>query len=188
MSVKFTSKNVKFTGALKAFTEKQLRSIERISGDIIDAEVIVNEEKLDFRVELTLKTKLHSYFIEDRDPILKQALRATLNTLKSQVKKNKEKLKKEKKRKNKSGVFKRFVPAGSVPLDTIKLKEETPANRLMVSDNFSRKPLSVEEALFFLKESGENAYMFMNAETNKIAVVFYNKNKSASIIEANIQI
>jgi len=186
MSVKFTSKNVKFTGALKAFTEKQFKNIERISGDIIDAEVIATEEKLDFRVELTIKTKLHSYHIEDRNPILKQALRATLNTLKAQAKKNKEKLKKEKKRKNKGGVFKRFTSPEGVPLDTIDLKEETPANQLMVSDNFSRKPLSVEEALFFLKESGENAYMFMNAETNKMAVVFYNKNKSISIIEANL--
>ncbi|MCK5075407.1 MAG: HPF/RaiA family ribosome-associated protein, partial [Calditrichia bacterium] len=96
MSIKFTSKNVKLTGALKGFTEKQLRNIEKISGDIIDAEVIVSEEKLDLRVELTLKTKLHSYHIEDRDPIQKQALRSVLSTLKSQAKKNKEKLKKDK--------------------------------------------------------------------------------------------
>lgn len=186
MSIKFTSKNVKFTGALKAFTEKQLKNIERISGDIIDAEVIVNEEKLDFRVEITLKTKLHSYHIEDRDPILKQALRSALSTLKAQSKKNKEKLKKEKKRKNKSGVFKKFIPGPEPNIEASELKSDTSSDQVTVSDNFSRKPLSVEEAIFFLKESGENAYMFMNAETNKMAVVFYNRNKSISIIETNI--
>lgn len=186
MSIKFTSKNVKLTGALKAFTEKQLRNIEKISGDIIDAEVIVNEEKLDFRVELAVKTKLNSFHIEDRDPILKQALRATLNTLKSQAKKNKEKLKKEKKRKNKSGAFKRYTARESRHIEHVELKETIPDNQVTVSDNFSRKPLSVEEAVFFLKESGENAYMFMNADTNKIAVVFYDQRKNISIIEANI--
>ena len=186
MSIKFTSKNVKFTGALKAYTEKQLKNIERISGDIMDAEVIVNEEKLDFRVEITVKTKLHSYHIEDRDPILKQALRAALNTLKAQSKKNKEKLKKEKKRKNKGSVFKKFIPGAEPHTETLEYKGGSSSTLVTVSDNFSRKPLSVEEAIFFLKESGENAYMFMNAETNKTAVVFYNKSNSISIIETNV--
>jgi putative sigma-54 modulation protein len=180
MSIKFTSKNVKFTGALKAFTEKNLKSIEKISGDIIDAEIIASEEKLDFRVELTAKTKLHSYHIEDREPILKQAIRSTLNTFKAQAKKNKEKLKKEKKRANKTGSFKKFAAAKTEPIE-IPTKQ---TSGVTVSENFSRKPLSVEEAIFFLKESGENAYMFPNVETDKMSVVFFNKNNNISIIEA----
>jgi putative sigma-54 modulation protein len=186
MSIKFTSKNVKFTGALKGFTEKNLKAIERISGDIIDAEVIVNEEKLDFKVEISVKTKLHSYHIEDRDPILKQALRTTLNTLKAQAKKNKEKLKKEKKRRNKNGILSRFKggePAAAVPTEPEPV-DTNRAESVTVSENFSRKPLSVEEAIFFLKESGENAYMFTNVETDKMAVIFYDNSKNISIIEA----
>ncbi len=182
MSIKFTSKNVKFTGALKAFTEENLKGIEKISGDIIDAEIIATEEKLDFKVEMTVKTKLHSYHIEHGDPILKQAIRATLNTLKAQAKKNKEKLKKEKKRTNKNGSFKQF--AGSPEPEPDEIKEAgTPERELTLSENVSRKPLSVEEALFFLKDSGENAYMFTNVETNKMSVVFNNKNNGISIIE-----
>ncbi|MCI0471494.1 MAG: HPF/RaiA family ribosome-associated protein [Candidatus Aminicenantes bacterium] len=187
MSINFTSKNVKFTGALKAYAEKQLRDIERISGDIIDAEMIVSEEKLDFKVELALKTRLHSYHIEDRDSILKQALRSVLNTLKAQAKKNKEKLKKEKKRKNKGNIFKMFAAMGGEPAESRDSKEAAGVSQLTVCDNFSRKPLSVEEAIFFLKESGENAYLFQNAETNKTAVVFFNKEKNISIIEADIK-
>ncbi len=180
MSIKFTSKNVKLTGALKAFTEKNLKSIEKISSDIIDAEVIASEEKLDFRVEITAKTKLHSYHIEDRNPILKQAIRSTLNTFKAQAKKNKGKLKKEKKRAKKTDAFKKFAGAKTEPIEIPS--KSTP--EVTVSENFSRKPLSVEEAIFFLKESGENAYMFSNVETDKMSVVFFNKNNNISIIEA----
>ena len=179
MNIKFTSKNVKLTGALKAFTEKHLKSVEKVSSDIIDAEFIVNEEKLVYRVELTLKTKLNTYHIEDKNPILKQAIRNTLNILKSQAKKNKEKLKKEKKRKKKKGVFQRIFSEAAV-----ESKGEGRSSKITVSDNFSRKPLSVEEAIFFLKESGENAYMFVNAETNRTSVVFINRNDNISIIEA----
>jgi putative sigma-54 modulation protein len=181
MSIKFTSKNVKFTGALKAYTEKNLKSIERISGGLIDVEVIATEEKLDFKVEISVKTRLHSYHIEARDPILKQAIRSTLNTLKSQARKNKEKLKMDKKRKNKANIFQRFIRSSEEPPEPV---ERPISESITVSNNYSNKPLSIEEAIFFLKDSGENAYLFTNIETNKMSVVFYNKIKSISIIEA----
>lgn len=181
MSIKFTSKSVKFTGALKAFTEKHLAGIEKIAGNIIDAEIIAVEEKLVFKVEMTVKTKLQAYHVEANDPILKQAIRTALNNLKSQAKKNKEKLKKEKKRANKGGIFKGF--AGTPP-EPVEPPERSTKDEITVSENCSRKPLSVEEAIFFLKESGENAYMFPNVETDKMSVVFFNNNKNISIIEA----
>jgi len=181
MSIKFTAKNTKLTGALKGFAEKQLQSIEKISGDIIDAEIIVNEEKLDYKVEITLKTKLNSYHIEDKDPILKQALRSSLGTLKAQAKKNKEKMKKEKKRQGKSSVFQKFM-GGREEHETPEAGGDSP--QVTIVDNCSRKPLTVEEAAFFLNESGENAYMFVNVETNKMSVLFYNKQNNLSLIEA----
>lgn len=187
MSIKFTSKSVKLPGAMKAFAEKNLKSIEKISGEIIDAELIVSQEKLDYKVELSLKTRLHSYHLEDKNPILKQALRTTLNILKGQAKKNKEKLKKDKKRrsKEKSGAFVPFAAGESPETAALEGEEKNLLENIKVSHNFSRKPLSLEEAMFFLKESGENAYMFTNAETNRMAVIFYDSSKALSIIEAN---
>lgn len=183
MNIKFTARNAKLTGALKGYAEKQLETIEKISGDIINAEIIASGRKLDFKVELTMKTKHHSYHLETKDPILKQALRSILNTLKAQAKKNKEKLKEETKRKRKTGIFKKFAASA----EKIGTREKRAADRVpqvTVLDNFSRKPISVEEAIFFLKQSGENAYMFVNAETDRITVVFYNKGKNISLIDA----
>ena len=113
MSINFTTKNVKMPGALKAYIEKHLLDIEKIAGDIIDAEVIINEEKLSFKVEISLKTRLNSFYAEDRNKILKQAVRNTLDTLRSQAKKSKEKLKEEKKRPGPRAFFKRTL--GLVP-------------------------------------------------------------------------
>jgi putative sigma-54 modulation protein len=178
MSVKFTAKDIKLPGALKAFTERNLRSIEKIGGDMISAEVIVNQQRLDFRVEIILRTKLHSYHVEDRDPILKQALRKSLASLKVQAKKNKEKLKLDKKRMKKR---ERAVPPQSVATEPLP---DSTGDQVTLSQNFSAKPNSLEEAIFYLKDSGENAYMFMNAETNRMSVVFFNKQNGISIIEA----
>jgi putative sigma-54 modulation protein len=184
MSTKFTTKNVKFTGALKGFTEKSLKNIEKISGDIIDAEILASEEKLHFKVEISLKTKDHKYHAISNEPLLKQALRNALNIIKSQAKKNKSKFKSEKRR-GKRNFLKNILKSDrSYEEPSGSFKDE---NSLSVSENFSRKPLTPEEAVFFLKDSNENAYMFLNVETNNMAVVFFNKNNNISLIDADIE-
>lgn len=180
MSINFTTKSVKFTGALKGFAEKQLQSIEKIAGEIIDAEVIVNEEKLSFKVEISMKTRLYSFYAESEDKILKQALRNTLTNLKAQAKKNKEKMKVEKKRSGKGGFFKRYLGAAA------EAPVEARSGGIVYSESYSRKPITVEEAVFFLRESKENAYMFVNSETNKPAVVFLNRDKNLALIEPDL--
>jgi putative sigma-54 modulation protein len=191
MSINFTTKNVKMPGALKAFIEKHLLDIEKIAGAIIDAEVIINEEKLSFKVEISLKTRLNSFYAEDRNKKLKQAVRNTLATLRSQAKKNKEKIKEEKKRTSSKGFFKRTLgfmagEKNEAPERGEAAETAKPGNSILISDNFSSKPITVEEAVFFLKESGENGYMFVNSETNRLAAVFLGKNGGISLIEPNI--
>ena len=102
--------------------------------------------------------------------------------MKLKAKKNKEKIKLEKKRKTKQRVHFRNLE----PEDLMEYTYDNDSEKITVSDNYSRKPLSVDEAIFFLKESKENAYMFINAENNNIAVVYFNKNNTISIIEARI--
>ena len=54
-----------------------------------------------------------------------------------------------------------------------------------LSNNFSPKPLSIEEAIFYLRESGDNAYLFVNADTNHVTAVYFNRNGQLALIEAN---
>ncbi|MBN2400307.1 MAG: ribosome-associated translation inhibitor RaiA [Candidatus Aminicenantes bacterium] len=190
MSINFSTKNIKIPGALKAYIEKHLHDIEKIAGAIIDAEVIIHEEKLSFKVEMTLKTRLNSFYAEDRNKLLKQAVRNTLTTLKSQAKKNKEKLKEEKKRASDKGFFKRTLGfmtwEKNEASEGNKTLELAKSSKILISENYSVKPISVEEAVFFLRESGENGYMFVNAETNRLATVFFGENGSISLIEPNL--
>jgi len=184
MSINFATKNLKMPGALKAFTEKHLLDIEKIAGEIIDAEVIVNEEKLSFKVEISLKTRLNSFYAEDRSKILKQAVRNTLATLRNQAKKSKEKIKEEKKRSGARGFLKRTL--GLVTGERGEPAEAARPDNIVLSDNYSRKPITVEEAAFFLSESKESGYMFINSETNRMAGVFRNPQGGISLIEPNL--
>jgi putative sigma-54 modulation protein len=184
MSINFAAKNVKIPGALKAFIEKHLLDIEKIAGQIIDAEVIINEEKLSFKVEISLKTRLNSFHAEGHDKILKQAVRDTLTTLRHQARRSKEKIKEEKKRSGARGFFQRTL--GRVTGERGETRETPPAGNILLSDNYSPKPITVEEAVFFLDESGEGGYMFINSETNRMAGVFRNPQGGISLIEPDL--
>lgn len=187
MSISFVHKNVKMPGALKDFAEKHLADIEKIAGEIIDAEVIINEEKLSFKVEISLKTRLDSFHAVGRDKILKQALRNSLTTLRNQAKRSKEKIKEAKKRAGAKGISMATVGLASRrPSQRGKAVAESRSDSILISENYSRKPITVEEAVFFLGESQENGYMFINSETNRLAAVFRNPQGGVSLIEPNL--
>ncbi len=183
MSIQFSTKSVKFPGALKAYTEKHLQDIARVAGHIIDGEVIVSEEKLNYKVVISLKTQLDSFSAESSDKILKQALRTALATIKSQSRRIKGKIKEEKKRGAKAFLQRTariFRP------DRAEAPAAEDAEAVAVSTNFSPKPISVEEAVFFLRDSGENCYMFVNAESSRMAAVFINKRGRVALIEPEL--
>jgi putative sigma-54 modulation protein len=193
MSINFAAKNVKMPGAIKAYIEKHLLDIEKIAGEIIDAEVIVNEEKLAFKVVISLKTRLHSFTAEERNKILKQAVRNALATLKTQAKRSKEKIKEEKKRSGGRNLFQRTLGLVTGERsergqrgDRSESPEAPRADNILISDNYSRKPITVEEAVFFLVESKESGYMFVNSETNRMAGVFRTPQGGISLIEPNL--
>jgi putative sigma-54 modulation protein len=184
MSINFVHKNVKLPGALKAYMEKHLGDIEKIAGEIIVAEVIINEEKLSFKVEISLKTRLDSFYAAGHDRILKQAARTALTTLKNQAKKSKEKIKEGKKRSGAKGFFQRTLER--VTGEKGEARETAKSDSILISDNYSRQPITVEEAVFFLNESKESGYMFINAETNRMAGIFRNPQGVISLIEPNL--
>jgi len=176
MNFTFTSKNTRLPDQFKDLVKTQLKEIEKFCGQVIEGQLIVNEQKAEYKIEISIKTNLNSFYAEDRDKVLKTALRKVLANLKTQAKKIKEKVKDDKTRVKKT---------------QLKTKEENPPKKARVgsrpklinSDNFSKKPITVEEAIFFLNESKENGYVFINVETNRIASIFKNDDGSISYVE-----
>lgn len=181
MSVNFTLRNVNLDDDWQALAVKQLKNLEKVLGEIIGGEVVVSEEKHNHRVEISLKTRNSGFHAEGRDPKAEQALRNALQVLKTQAKRNKEKTKEEKKRVRGKSWLQKLVPSGA---EKVAIKAENDA--VEISDSFSKKPMTVEEAVFFLREKGENAFMFVNSESGRMATLFINREGGLSLVEPNL--
>ncbi len=176
MKINFTAKNQKIPGALKGYVETKIESLEKISGTIINAEVILSEEGNSNKAEIMLKTKNSSFHAIGEEKILKQAIKSALDKIKSQAKKEKEK--------NSGQNSRKKIKLISLEQETSKDVSNEEEQNIIISENVSSKPISVDEALIFLEESGDNAFGFINIDTEKFTVIYKNTNKGISIIEA----
>jgi len=181
MNVIFTAKNIKLSGAIKGFIREKLLPLEKIEGPIIDVEVIINKEKINYVAELLIKTKLNYYQSKQSHKILKQALRESLKNIRRQIKKNKAMIKDKKRILSRSRQREQTTPAEGY-VDPATRASQPPVPVEMVS-NYLSKPVTIAEAVEHLKKSGENALLFKNRENKKTSVVFYNRKKSVCLIE-----
>ena len=177
MRINFTSKETKFPGALKGFVEESLTPLEKIEGPILDVEILVDKEKLNFITDILVKTKSHSYQSKGENKILKQSIRKSIKNIKNQIKRNKSKVK------DKKRIF------GSKKIQQVDdqlisgVERNVNNDRVALVENFSAKPVTVKEAVFFLKESGERAFLFRNDSTKKISVIYFNSDETIAMIE-----
>ena len=139
--------------------EKRLSKVEKLFGDEIDAKVTATVEKNFHTVEITVIKGSMIFRAEETADNMADALDECVDSLIRQIRKNKTKLDK----KLHSAVIDDFFA------DEVDEEEEFEIIREKV---ISLKPQSVEEAILQMNLLGHEFYMFLNAETDTVNVVY----------------
>lgn len=172
VNVNYTGRNTEITPQTKKYCERRLRIIEKILDDPLEVDVVVTVEKSRHIVEINLKSKGGTINSVEETHSLSDSLNAAFDNLERRVKKEKEKVIKGKRKKirgrESSPVFQ---------------EEKKPQVKIVPSQSFSAKPMSVDEALFQLKSSKENAFMFRRVNSPGWSVLFKKKDGSYGLIE-----
>ncbi len=164
MKITITGRKVNLRDNFKERVEKKLGKFNRIFGDDAQANVTVTMEKNRQTVEVTIKSNGIVYRAENTALEMNDALDAVVNILGRQIRKNKTRLAKK-------------LREGS--LDDYLAKEEDASEQveedtyeLVKTKNIPVKPLAVEEAILQMNMVGHKFFMFRNAETSEINVVY----------------
>ena len=138
--------------------EKRLGKVEKLFGEDAFAKITVTVEKTCHIVEVTVTKSGMIFRAEERAENMEDALDACVDSLIRQIRKNKTRLDK----KLHSAVLDDFF-------DEVEEDEEFDVIR---EKTVALKPQSVEEAILQMNLLGHQFYMFLNADTDEINVVY----------------
>ena len=190
MKLIITGRNFTVTDALKEHAHERASTLKRYFDNIIEVDVILSvdkrkkPEKRHAEVNLWASgTQLHS---KESGPDMYQCINGAVARIERQLKRYKERLKENRHRTGRQQKDERAALAVENHLyeaihSVVDLEDEGP--RIVRSNKFAIKPMSVEEAALQLEALKQQFVVFSNAETNAVNVVYRRSDGSVGLIE-----
>lgn len=176
MKITYVARKVNLKDNFKERAEKKLSKFDRLFSENAETNVVVTLEKNRQTVEVTIRDGGLVLRAESTMSEMNDALDKVVDILAGQIRKNKTKLAK----KMKSGSIDDFV------IQTAEVSEVEDE----ISYNVARrkqvilKPITVDEAILQMNMVGHSFFMFLNADTNEINVVYTRANGDYGLLEA----
>lgn len=166
MTITYTARKVTLRDNFKERVEKKLAKFQKIFSDKAEAHVVVTVEKNRQTVEITIRDNKMIYRAESTMSEMNDALDRVVDILMRQIRKNKTRLEKR-------------VKAGSIDALTADMPaQEEPEEEYQVvrKKQVMLKPINVEEAILEMNMINHDFFMFINAETDEMNVVYRRAN------------
>ena len=161
MKITYTARKVNLRDNFKDRVEKKLKKFDKIFSDDAQAFVVVTVDKSSQTVEITIKDNQMIYRAEKTMPEMNDAVDKCIDVLGRQLRKNKARLEKR----LRSGSLEELV----APVEEEIAEEDYTVVR---TKQIPVKPITVEEAILQMNMVGHKFFMFTNAETGEVNVVY----------------
>ena len=180
MELQITGKNVKVTPTVRRYIERKVDKLSRHLPSIIEAIVEVTEEKTRsvehrFVAQITLDSQGTTLRGEERGDDLLAAIDKVVATMDRQIEHHKGKL--YKKGRGSSLTRSEFQPESETT---------EPAKRVTKVKHFAVKPMSVDEAIDQMELLGHDFFLFLNAETDSLNLLYRRKDGNYGLIEPEL--
>lgn len=175
MKITVRGKNLEVTNALRNYVEEKIGKIEKYFQDaFIEAQVALAVERDRHLVEVTIAVDGLLLRGEETSADMYASIDGVIEKLERQVHKYKTKINR-KIREHKKEFALNFTEAYD------DFDDEEP--RIVKSKRFAVKPMPVEEAIMQMDLIGHDFFVFRNADSNEVNVVYKRKNGQYGLIE-----
>lgn len=172
MNYTISGKNIEVTAALKEAVIDKLSKLERYFTPDTEVSVTMNVEKERQRIEVTIPLKGTIIRAEQVSTDMYASIDLVEAVLERQLRKYKNKIVDQKQ--------------SAVALSQVFLQEDTGAEdeiKIVREKKFAIKPMDVEEACVQMELLGHDFFVFRNAETDEVNVVYKRKGNTYGLIE-----
>ena len=176
MKISIYSKNMQMTEALREAAIKKLRRLDKFFFFFLEAKVVLGVEKKIHKVEVTIPFNGRIVRVEEFSDDMYNALDEAVESLEQQIRKYKSKLQ-NKRQSNDSIKFENIEP-----LDD----EDEEEFKVVKTKRFAIKPMNIEEAILQMDLLKHNFFVFLNADTEEVNVVYKRKDENYGLIEPEL--
>ncbi len=173
MRIKVSGKNIVVTEALKERVEKKLSKFEKFFNPSTVAHATLTVEKNRHIFEVTIPFNGVILRGEEATDDMYTSIDNVVEKLERQIARHRTKLE-------------RRIKDGSVRFDNFNFEvteEESPEPKIVRTKRFAMKPMPIEEAVLQMELLGHTFFMFYNAETEEVNVVYKRKDGNYGLIE-----
>jgi putative sigma-54 modulation protein len=171
MRFMITGKNIALTDALKDAVEKKLGKLDKYFDANVEARATLSVQKNRQIIEVTIPTNGIILRGEEATDDMYTSIDNVVEKIEKQIAKHKTKLEKR----VHEGTL-RFADVPAYDFDDNELK-------IVKTKRFAMKPMSADEAVLQMDLLGHNFFVFMNAESNEVNVVYKRKDGNYGLIE-----
>ncbi len=172
MRIRITGRNIELTEGLKAAVEDKLKKLEKYFTPDTDVYVTLSVEKERQKVEVTIPMKGNYIRSEQVSNDMYVSIDLVEEVIERQLKKYRTKL--VAKHQNAASVFKQeFLDGGAEDDEEIKI---------IRTKKFDMKPMYPEDACVQMELLGHDFFVFINAETEEVNVVYKRKGNTYGLI------
>ena len=176
MNIKITAKNLELTDALKDYVQKKLTKVEKYFDYLIDINVVLEIQKNVHLAEILVNAK--GVFLKglEKSEDLYASIDLAIDKIERQLSKYKKKLKEKSSNEPLStSVFKLNI------FETESFDDNEP--RVIVSKEMPAKPMNTEEAVMQMNLLNKNFFVFKNAQTSDVNVVYKRDDGNIGLIQ-----
>lgn len=175
MHITITGKNIDLTEGLKSAVEDKLGKLEKYFTEDTDILVTLGVEKERQKIEVTIPVKGNIIRSEQVSNDMYVSIDLVEEVIERQLKKYKKKI--ISKQQNAASFKKEFIEKETEADDEI---------HIIRSKKFDMKPMYPEDACVQMELLGHDFFVFCNAETEQVNVVYKRKGSTYGLIEPEI--
>ncbi|MCI9417367.1 MAG: ribosome-associated translation inhibitor RaiA [Eubacterium sp.] len=172
MRITITGRNIELTDGLKGAVEDKLGKLEKYFNPDTDIFVTLSVEKERQKIEVTIPVKGNIIRSEQVSNDMYVSIDLVEEVIERQLKKYKKKI--ISKQQNATSFKKEFIEKETDADDEI---------RIIRTKKFDRKPMYPEDACVQMELLGHDFFVFCNAETEQVNVVYKRKGNTYGLME-----
>ena len=174
MRITITGRNIELTPGIKEAVEEKLSKLEKYFKPDTDVHVTLSVEKDRQKIEVTIPTKGHTIRTEQVSNDMYVSIDLAEEAIERQLLKYRTKI-----------ISKKMNAAANFKAEYLedKVEEDEEEVRIVRSKRYDLKPMYPEDACIQMELLGHDFFVFVNAETDEVNVVYKRKANTYGIIE-----